>query len=308
MLHEAVRIPWKDRLARSEAGYIVRQARIVRAAVRRHEEVAGRYVQVGGAHRTRRRVLTRYERQEIATLAFDDRAFRGRAWSDDADDLAPHQPLGRGRVLGLFADGDAQAMLDQFGDVAVRRVVGNAAHRRLMLLPLAPRRQNEIEEGRRFLGVVEEHLVEVAEAVEEDGVGDLPLDLEVLLEHRRELAGTGHAGRDCKVAGCLYLTEPSVSSRPAARRWRRRARPRSPLPGRCAVRGHTVRPSARCPQPPPDRHRRPRPPDNRETAAGPWAENWRPRDHRHHCSGCDRLSWQDPERGGGPRRMRRIAA
>src|SRR5204862_7837401 len=66
---------------------------------------------------------------------------------------------------------------------------------RLVLPSLVPRGEDQIEQRRCAIGILEEHLAEVAEAVEEDGVGNLPLDLEILLEHRREL-GAGHrAGR-----------------------------------------------------------------------------------------------------------------
>ena len=75
---------------------------------------------------------------------------------------------------------------------AVGGVVRHAAHRRLVLLPLVPRGEDEVEQRRGLLGVLEEHLVEVAEPIEEDRVGDLSLDLEILLEHRREFGGTGH--------------------------------------------------------------------------------------------------------------------
>ena len=66
-------------------------------------------------------------------------------------------------------------------------MVRHAAHRRLVLAAFVPRGEHEVEQRRGALGVLEEHLVEVAEPVEEDRVGDLPLDLEVLLEHGGEL-------------------------------------------------------------------------------------------------------------------------
>src|SRR5205823_14872902 len=68
-------------------------------------------------------------------------------------------------------------------------VIWHAANRRLMFLSLSARGEDEIEDGGCFLGILVEHLVEVAETIEKDSVGGLPLDLEVLLEHRRELRG-----------------------------------------------------------------------------------------------------------------------
>jgi hypothetical protein len=77
---------------------------------------------------------------------------------------------------------------NQLGDVAVGRVIRHAAHRRLVFLPLVARGQHEVEQRRRFLRILEEHLVKIAETIEEDRVRHLPLDLEVLLEHRSEFA------------------------------------------------------------------------------------------------------------------------
>ena len=98
-------------------------------------------------------------------------------------------PFAAAGILDLIADGHAQPVADQLGDVAVGGVIRHAAHRRLVLLPLVARGQDEVEQRRRLLRVLEKHLVEIAEAVEEDGVGNLALDLEVLLEHRGEFAG-----------------------------------------------------------------------------------------------------------------------
>src|SRR5262249_52353350 len=54
-------------------------------------------------------------------------------------------------------------------------------------VPLVARREREIEKSARDLGVFEEHLVEVAEAVEQDRVGIALLDAQVLRHHRRQL-------------------------------------------------------------------------------------------------------------------------
>ena len=152
-------------------------------AVRRDEEITGRDIEIRGAHR----FAVRHEREQIAALALDDRALGRRPRREDAHHFSFDEAFGNRRIFDLIAKRDAKSMLDQLGDIAVGGVIRHAAHRRLVLLPLAARGEDEIENRRGFLGILEKHLVKVAEAVEEDGVGDLPLDVEVLLEHRREL-------------------------------------------------------------------------------------------------------------------------
>lgn len=76
------------------------------------------------------------------------------------------RPLASARVLGLLADGDLVALGDQARDVGVARMIGNAAHRRLILRRLAAvaGRQRQIELARGELSILVEHLVEVAQA------------------------------------------------------------------------------------------------------------------------------------------------
>ena len=61
---------------------------------------------------------------------------------------------------------------------------GKPAERRLVGLAAVAGRQRQVADARRRHGVVEEHLVEVAEPEEEDGVLVLRLDAEVLREQR----------------------------------------------------------------------------------------------------------------------------
>ena len=123
-------------------------------------------------------------RLRVEACAVDDRAGR-----DDADDIALDKALGERRVLGLLADGDLVALGDQARDVGVARMIGNAAHRRLILRRLAAvaGRQRQIELARGELSILVEHLVEVAQAEKEDRILILFLDLQILLHHRRDL-------------------------------------------------------------------------------------------------------------------------
>ena len=89
------------------------------------------------------------------------------------------------RVFHLVADGDAVALLDQPRDVAFGRVIGHAAHRDGGALFLVARGERDLELARGGDGVLEEQLVEIAQAEHEQRVGHLLLDAVVLPHQRR---------------------------------------------------------------------------------------------------------------------------
>ena len=115
-------------------------------------------------------------------------ALRHRAGGDHADHVPLHQPLGQRGVLRLLADGHLVALGDQPGDIGLRRVVGHAAHGRLLIGGLAAvaggERQVELPGG--LLRVLVEELVEVPQAEEQQAVAVLALYLVVLRLHRRQ--------------------------------------------------------------------------------------------------------------------------
>ena len=93
--------------------------------------------------------------------------------------------------FGLVADRDPLSRVDQFGDVAFGRVIGNPAHRDALAFG-----QRHIKNRGSDLRVVEEHLVKIAQAKQQDGImGDLPLNAVILLHHRRCALGPGHKVR-----------------------------------------------------------------------------------------------------------------
>ena len=104
---------------------------------------------------------------------------------DDADHLALDDPLGDLGILDLLGDRDLEPALDELAEVVARGVVRHAAHRHRVLLALVAAGERQIERARHHHRVVEEHLVEVAEAEEDDAVGVRLFDLEVLPHERR---------------------------------------------------------------------------------------------------------------------------
>ena len=124
------------------------------------------------------------------------------AGRDDADDLAADDALGRGRVLHLLADGDAVALFDEAGDVAVSAVKRHAAHGRALRQTAHLAGERQIELARNGKRVVKEHLIEIAETVEQDLVLAGPFDGEILLHHRGQLAFVHAFIRSSQRASC----------------------------------------------------------------------------------------------------------
>ena len=101
--------------------------------------------------------------------------------------------------------GDLAAGRDESGDVLVRAVPRDAAHRRLDVGVAVARGQGDPEQGRRLACVLEEHFVEVAHPVEENRVRKPALHFEVLPEHRRD-AGRGRAQPGASITAVLSAT------------------------------------------------------------------------------------------------------
>src|SRR5664280_220744 len=100
-------------------------------------------------------------------------------------------PARLGRVLHLLRDRHLEARVEQLADVARDRVVRDPAHRRRDLPVVTAFGQDDAQDRRGLLGILEEQLVEVAEPVQQHGVLDLRLELEILLQHRCLLHASG---------------------------------------------------------------------------------------------------------------------
>jgi hypothetical protein len=145
--------------------------------IARDAEFAGRQVEPRGVQAG----LVEGEGTEVVVLrGVELVGGEGRAGREDARELAFHELAGLGG-LGLVADGDLLAGGEELADVVVGRVVGDARHRGR----LAPG-EGDAQQARADLGVLEEHLVEIAEPEEQERVRrEAALDLEVLDHHRR---------------------------------------------------------------------------------------------------------------------------
>ena len=126
--------------------------------------------------------------EKVAGLVIEARGVNDGAGGDHPDDVPLDQALGGGGVLHLLADGHLVALGDEAGDVGLAGVVGDAAHGHPLLLGLGvlavvPGSQGQVQFLGRQLGVVGEHLVEVAQAEEQDRVRVVLLNFQILLHH-----------------------------------------------------------------------------------------------------------------------------
>ncbi len=127
--------------------------------------------------------------QPIGAAILEQAVLGQGAGRDDADNAALDDGFRPaffrfGRVFQLLADGDAKAQPDQLGDIGVHRVGRHAGQRDVLVAELAALGQGQGQGGRGLDRVVEEQLVEVPHAKEQQGVGIIDLGLQVLRHDR----------------------------------------------------------------------------------------------------------------------------
>ena len=147
-------------------------------------ELAGRDVREGEPER---RPALDERQQEVVGGALEEGGVRHGAGGDDPDDLAPQELLAAAGRLHLLAEGDLLPRPHEPRDVGLGRVLGDAGH-----LGALPGGERDLEQPGPALGVLEEHLVEVAEPEEQEVIGIAPLQLLVLLHHRRQRGRRPH--------------------------------------------------------------------------------------------------------------------
>ena len=127
--------------------------------------------------------------EETVLPGIKEIVFRHRAGADKARHAAFHHCLVSaclrvGRAFELFADGDAKPLADKGLKVTVSGVVRHAAHRDSLTAMHSALGERDIQGFGRGNGVVEEHLVEIAHAIEQQGPRMFGLDLVILGHHR----------------------------------------------------------------------------------------------------------------------------
>ena len=123
-------------------------------------------------------------RQVVGRLRVEQRLVGQRARRDDPDDLALDQPLGELRDPRPARRPPRAGRPGPAWPGTIRRAgwgnpaIGTAS------APLSRRRQGQPEQRRGPLGVLAEHLVEIAHPEQEQGIGIAGLQLAILLHHR----------------------------------------------------------------------------------------------------------------------------
>ena len=101
-----------------------------------------------------------------------------------SDHFAPDNSFCLLRILHLFTDGDLMPLFNQPGNVGIRGVIGNPAHRRALLHPAVLSCQCQLQFLRDRFRVIKKHLVKVAQSVKKNTVFILLLCCKVVLHHR----------------------------------------------------------------------------------------------------------------------------
>ena len=159
--------------------------------------------------------------QMVLPALIHERGIANGARCDDAADCPLNRSFGGGRVSDLFADGDRLTGLDQTGNVLIGGVERHAGHRCLATLG-----EGDIENACCLFGIALEQLVEIAEAIEEQGIGYAFFNRKVLTHHWRQSRFRGlcggvlfaHIGKDPGIAELRRwpLSDASVRSVTAA--------------------------------------------------------------------------------------------
>ena len=150
----------------------------------------------------------------VVAVVLQHTALDDRTGGDHTDDVPLDKPFRLGGILYLLTDSHLIPLGDQTRHIALVAVEGHAAHgsalRKAALL--AGKGKIQLPGGRD--GIVEEHLVKIADAVKKNFVLMLVFDLKILLHHGRKLCH-GFSSFPCMVpsAGLWAVTAGANKTR-----------------------------------------------------------------------------------------------
>ena len=154
-------------------------------------ESAARQLQPRDAPSSRRAVD---RREQVVAPVFEQVFVGQRPRGDDAGDLPLDRAARRGRIADLLADRGRFPFAHEFCEVRLDRMRRHPRHRDRSAARAPAGGERDVEQLRGAAGVVEEQLVEIPHPVEEQGVGMLRLDAQVLRDDRGA-PGRGRRGR-----------------------------------------------------------------------------------------------------------------
>ena len=150
----------------------------------------------------------------VVAVVLQHAAFNDRTGGDHPDDVPLDKAFRLGGVLYLLTDGHLIALSDQARHIALVAVEGHAAHRGALRKAALLAGKGKIQLPGRRDGIVEEHLVKIADAVKKNFVLVLIFDLKILLHHGRKLCH-GFSSFPCMVpsAGLWAVTAGANKTR-----------------------------------------------------------------------------------------------
>ena len=150
----------------------------------------------------------------VVAVVLQHTALDDRTGGDHPDDIPLDKPLCLGGVLHLLADGHLIALGDQARHIAFVAVEGHAAHGGALGKAALLAGKGKIQLPGRRDGIVEEHLVKIADAVKKNFVLMLVFDFKILLHHGRKLCH-GFSSFPCMVpsAGLWAVTAGANKTR-----------------------------------------------------------------------------------------------
>ena len=180
----------QHKFRRLDPGQQYRQAPVLHAL---DPELAGRDIRPGNRLRA---VRLGQHRQVVVPARFQQGVFGQRSRRDQPHHIARHDraaaaPAGLGRVFGLLADRDLEALADQALQIGFVGANGHAGHRDVVAVMAAPLGERDVERARSLDRVLEEQLVEVPHPVEQEVARMRVPDGEILRHHRRVAGGAG---------------------------------------------------------------------------------------------------------------------
>ena len=94
--------------------------------------------------------------QQIVLAFLQQRFIADSAGRHNTDDFAFNRPFGGSRIANLFANGHRLALINQFGQIVLHRVVRDPGHRNRFARGSAALRQRDIQQLRRAFRIVVE--------------------------------------------------------------------------------------------------------------------------------------------------------
>jgi len=148
----------------------------------RDQELPGRDIYHGNPETG---IAPAQRQQEVVAGSLQHGLLHHRARRQHPNHIPPDQTTGGLGVFHLFADGRFIPPGHEPGQIALHRVIGNATHGQPDSPAEIPRGERQFQDPGGQFGIRAEHLIEIAQAKEQDHFGILALDLPILPQHGR---------------------------------------------------------------------------------------------------------------------------